>query len=194
MFCVKCGNELPTAYTTNFCPNCGQAINGESKIAKYTSDGNLVNQTKGQEGVPSKVPTTDSNAMRIRQDTSKEDLRVVEKAIRALKMRENTKAPKASGIAEPIKYDTKYINKPSSGKGKAIGALVAIVIIAIIIAVVVNFFNQMLREDDKLLELGCTPEAWGSMGLPTIWSCPAWRDIDVNDPKTFMDQSPAGPN
>jgi hypothetical protein len=21
------------------------------------------------------------------------------------------------------------------------------------------------------------------MGIPTIWSCPAWRNIDVNDPK-----------
>ena len=165
MFCVKCGNEIPTAYTTNFCPNCGQAINGESKIAKYTSDGRPINQTKGQEDIPSKVPTTDLKA--------------------------NTEAPKASGIAEPVKYDTKYINKPSwSGKDKAIGVLVAIVIIAIIIAVVGNYIYQAGREDDKLLELGCTPEAWNRWGSVTIWSCPAWRGIDVNDPKTFMDQSP----
>ena len=30
--------------------------------------------------------------------------------------------------------------------------------------------------------------------MVTIWSCPAWRDIDVDDPNTFMDQSSAGPN
>jgi hypothetical protein len=77
--------------------------------------------------------------------------------------------------------------KSSNGHGKEIGALIAIVIIAIIIAAVVNYFYQIYRQNDKLLELGCTPEAWGSMGIPTIWSCPAWRDIDVNDPKTFMD-------
>jgi hypothetical protein len=75
-----------------------------------------------------------------------------------------------------------------------IGALVAIVISAIIIAVVANYIYQTGRQTDKLLELGCTPEAWGAMGVPTIWACPAWRNIDVNDPKTFMDQSPAGPN
>ncbi len=63
-----------------------------------------------------------------------------------------------------------------------------------IIAAVANWFYQQGRQTDKLLELGCSPEAWGSMGSPTIWSCAAWRNIDVNDPKTFMDQSPAGPN
>jgi hypothetical protein len=71
-----------------------------------------------------------------------------------------------------------------SGKEKAIGALVAIVIIAIIIAAVANWFYQQGRD----------PEAWNRWGSVTIWSCPAWRGIDVNDPKTFMDQSPAGPN
>ena len=168
MFCGKCGHELPTAHTMNFCPNCGQAIKEENEIPKYTSDGRPIKQTEAQKGIPSKVPTTDSRA--------------------------NTEAPKAKGIAEPVKYHTKYIDQPSSGKGKAIGILVTIVIIAIIIAVVVNYIYQTGRQTDKLLELGCTPEAWGRTGVPTIWSCPAWRDIDVNDPKTFMDQSPAGPN
>jgi hypothetical protein len=166
MFCEKCGHELPTSYTINFCPNCGHAVKEENKIAKYTSDGKPINQNKVQKGIPSEVPTTDSN----------------------------TEAQKVKGIAEPIKYDTKFINKPSSGHGKAIGTLIAIVIVVIIIAAVANYIYQTGRETDKLLELGCTPEAWGRTGVPTIWSCPAWRNIDVNDPKTFMDQSPAGPN
>jgi hypothetical protein len=165
---VKCDNELPTSYTINFCPNCGQAINDEHKIAKYTSDGKPINQTQGQKSIPPKVPTTDAKA--------------------------NAGSPKAKGIAEPIKYDTKFISKPSSGKGTAVAALIVIVIIIVIIAAVVNWFYQQGQQTDKLLGLGCTPEAWGSMGIPTIWSCPAWRNIDVNDPKTFMDQSPAGPN
>jgi hypothetical protein len=168
MFCVGCGHELPAAYTTNFCPNCGQAIKEEHKIAKYTSDGNPINQTKDQKSIPSKFPTTD--------------------------IKVNDEAPKSKGIAEPVNYDTKYIKKPSSGKGTAIGALIVIIIIIVIIAAVANWFYQQGQQTDKLLELGCTPESWGSMGIPTIWSCPAWRNIDVNDPKTFMDQSPAGPN
>ena len=168
MFCEKCGQELPTAYTTNFCPNCGQAIEEENKMAKYTSDGKPIDQSKGQKDIPSKVPTTDSKA--------------------------NTEASKAKGISEPVKYHTKYIDQPSSGKGKAIGALVVLVIIVVIIAAVANWFYQQGRETDKLLELGCDPEAWDRWGMVTIWSCPAWRNIDVNDPKTFMDQSPAGPN
>jgi hypothetical protein len=102
--------------------------------------------------------------------------------------------PKSKGIAEPVSYDTKYINKPSSGKGAAIGALIVIIIIIVVIAAVATWFYQQGQQTDKLLELGRTPESWGSMGIPTIWSCPAWRNIDVNDPKTFMDQSPAGPN
>jgi hypothetical protein len=169
MFCAGCGHELSSAYLINFCPNCGQATKEENKIAKYTSDGKPVNQIKGQEGIPSKVPTTDSKAI--------------------------TGGPLASGIAEPVKYGTKYINKPTwSGKEKAIGELVEIVIIIVIIAAVANWFYQQGRETDKLLELGCDPEAWDRFGMVTIWSCPAWRGIYVNDPKTFMDQSPAGPN
>jgi hypothetical protein len=88
------------------------------------------------------------------------------------------------------KAEDEGIIKSGHGHGKAIGALVAIIIIAIIIAVIANYIYQTGRQTDKLLVLGCTPEAWGSMGVPTIWSCPAWRNIDVNDPKTFMDQSP----
>jgi predicted RNA-binding Zn-ribbon protein involved in translation (DUF1610 family) len=168
MFCVGCGHEFPAAYTINFCPNCGQAIKEEHKIAKYTSDGKPINQTKDQKSIPSKFPTTD--------------------------IKVNDEAPKSKGITEPVNYDTKYIKKPSSGKGTAIGALIVIVIIIVIVAAVANWFYQQGQQTDKLLELGCTPEAWGSMGIPTIWSCPAWRNIDVNDPKTFMDQSTAGPN
>lgn len=164
MFCVKCGNELPTSYTINFCPNCGQVINEEHKIAKYTSDGKPINQ----KSIPPKVPTTEVKA--------------------------NSESPKAKGIAEPVKYETKFISKASSGKGTAIAASIVIVIIIVVIAAVANWFHQQGQETDKLLELGCTPDAWGWMGRPTIWSCPAWRNIDVNDPKTFMDQSPAGPN
>ena len=74
MFCVGCGHELPAAYTINFCPNCGQAIKEENKIAKYTSDGKPINQTKDQKIIPSKVATT-TNA--------------------------SAEAPKAKGIAEP---------------------------------------------------------------------------------------------
>lgn len=106
MFCVKCGHELPTEHTTNFCPNCGQSIKEENKIARYTSDGKPISQTEDQEGNRSKAPPTVSKA--------------------------NTEAPKAKGIAEPVHYSTKYINQPSSGKGKAIGALVVIVIIVVI--------------------------------------------------------------
>lgn len=169
MFCVGCGHELPAAYTINFCPNCGRAIKEENKIAKYTSDGKPVTRTKDQKSIPSKVATTNTNA--------------------------NPKAAKTKGIAEPVNYDPKYIkHRPSSGKGAAIGALIVIVIIVVIVAAVANWFHQQGQQTDKLLELGCTPDAWGSMGIPTIWSCPAWRNIDVNDPKTFVDQSPAGPN
>jgi hypothetical protein len=101
MFCVGCGHELPAAYTINFCPNCGKAIKEENKIAKYTSVGNPVTQTKGQKGIPSKVPNNDAKT--------------------------NTVSPKAKGIAEPVNYETKYIKKPSSGKRMAIGALVVII-------------------------------------------------------------------
>ena len=55
MFCVRCGHELPAAYTINYCPNCGQAIKKENIIAKYTSDGKPIRQTKSQENVPTKV-------------------------------------------------------------------------------------------------------------------------------------------
>ena len=104
MFCVGCGHELPTSYTINFCPNCGQAIKEEHKVAKYTSDGKPINQTKDQKSAPPKVPTTDAKA--------------------------NAEAPKSKGIAEPVNYDTKYINKPSSGRGTAVGALIVIIIIS----------------------------------------------------------------
>jgi hypothetical protein len=171
MFCVNCGNELPSSNTIKYCPKCGQPIKEENRIAKYTSDGKPINQIKGQESISTKATVTDSESELSDPET-----------------------PKSKGIAKPINYDTKYVSKPSSGKGKAIGALIVIIIIIVIIAAIANWFYQSGRETDKLLELGCSPEAWGSMGIPTIWSCPAWRNIDVNDPKTFMDQSPAGTN
>jgi hypothetical protein len=60
---LGCGHELPTTYTIKFCYNCGQEVKEENKIAEYTRDGNPVYQTNGQEGIPSKVPTTDSKAI-----------------------------------------------------------------------------------------------------------------------------------
>jgi hypothetical protein len=167
MFCVNCGNELPTSYTINYCPNCGHQVKEENKIAKYTGDGKPVNQTKGQESISTKASATDP--------------------------RSDFGTPESKEIAKPIN-SKKYTSKPGSSKGGAVGALIVIIIIIVIIAAVANYFYQSGREDDKLLELGCTPEAWGSMGRPTIWSCPASRNIDVNDPTTFMDQFPAGPN
>jgi hypothetical protein len=138
---------------------------------KYTSDGKPANQSEGQESISTKAITTTSST----SETS------------------DTGTPKEKGIAKPINYNTKYINKPSSGKGKAIGSLIVIIIIGAIIAAVANWFYQVGRETDKLLELGCDPEAWNRWGQVTIWSCPAWRNIDPNDPKSFMDQSPEGP-
>jgi hypothetical protein len=85
--------------------------------------------------------------------------------------------------------DEGKITAPSH-RNAGIGALVVIIIIAVVIALVANWLYQLGLETDKLLELGCSPEAWSSLGRVTIWSCPAWRGIDVNDPATFMDQKP----
>ena len=110
MICVKCGNEFPSLHTINYCPNCGQQIEKENRITKFTSDGKPINQTEGQEDISSKADNIDSES---------EEAGAV--------------TPKAKGLAKPIKYDTRFINKPSSTRSKAIGALIVIIIISIII-------------------------------------------------------------
>jgi hypothetical protein len=163
---MNCGNEMLSLYTINYCPNCGQPIKKENRIAKHTIDGKPVNQSKDQESISTK--TTDS--------TSKVS---------------DSGTPKAKEIARPLNYNIKFTTKPSSsGKGKAIGILIVIIIIVAVIAAV--WFYQKNLQIDKLLKLGCTPEAWSSSGRVTGWSCPAGRNIDVNDPKTFMDQKSQG--
>jgi hypothetical protein len=78
-----------------------------------------------------------------------------------------------------------------SRKG-AIGALIAIIIISLIITAIVYLaihWDDKRHQTDKLLELGCNPEAANNYGV-LIWSCPTWRGIDVNDPSTYMNQKP----
>ena len=75
MFCAGCGHELPAAYTINFCPNCGQAIKEEHKIAKYTSDGKPINLAKDQKSNPSKLPATDKKANTEAKSKSNENCR-----------------------------------------------------------------------------------------------------------------------
>jgi len=52
---VKCGNELPSLHTINYCPNCGQQIEKENRITKFTSDGKPINQTEDQEDISSRM-------------------------------------------------------------------------------------------------------------------------------------------
>lgn len=130
MFCVNCGNELPSSNTINYCPNCGQQVKGENKIAKYTSDGKPVNEPKVQESIPTSATTTEP----------KSEL-------------SDTGTPKAKGIAKPLNYDTKYISNPGSSKGKAIGALIVIIIIIVIIAAIAKWLYQSGR-------INCDNNVW----------------------------------
>lgn len=61
--------------------------------------------------------------------------------------------PKAKRIAEPVDYNTKYINKPSlgKGKGKAIGALIVVVLIIAIIAPIRKFLSSILVQTIPLM-------------------------------------------
>ena len=169
---MNCGNELPSSYTVNYCPNCGHAVKKENRIAKYTSDGRPVNHS--QENTSTKI--TDLTSIGSNIGAPEESAR-----------RLNTSDTTTSKIDNTAKHT---IKPSSSGKGKAIGALIVIVIIIVIIALFTNWLYQSGIQTDKLLELGCTPEAWSQYGRVTIWSCPAWRGIDVNDPSTFMNQEP----
>ena len=71
-----------------------------------------------------------------------------------------------------------------------IGKLIGFFILIILIVLISWWLYDYQVKADKLLELSCDPEAWNQFGHVTIWSCPAWRGIDVNNPSTFMNQRP----
>jgi uncharacterized membrane protein YukC len=56
------------------------------------------------------------------------------------------------------------------GVGAGVGTAIVILIIIII---VVTYFMYVKGEEQKALDKGCTPAAWGQYGIVTIWDCPA---------------------
>lgn len=55
IFCVNCGNKLPSFNTANYCPNCGHLVKNENRILKYTSDGKPVYRDQEQENISAKI-------------------------------------------------------------------------------------------------------------------------------------------
>ena len=53
------------------------------------------------------------------------------------------------------------------------GGVAALIIIILIIVVVTGYYLYVKGEEQKALDKGCIPAAWGQMGIVTIWDCPA---------------------
>jgi hypothetical protein len=70
--------------------------------------------------------------------------------------------------------------------------ILVMVLVAIVIVAGVNFYmsslhNSSLKREQKLLDVGCTPEEWDSSGAMIIdWLCPS--GINPDDPTTYTDQ------
>jgi hypothetical protein len=71
-------------------------------------------------------------------------------------------------LCEKCKAEDEGKISARSHRNAGIGALIVIIIIGVIIAGVANRFYQQGRETEKLLELGCEPEAWNQYGGVTI--------------------------
>ena len=73
-------------------------------------------------------------------------------------------------------------------RGIAIVAIMLATATALAITWIWISFNESIKQESKLLKLGCEPKARNSWGTVTVWNCPAKLDIDVNKPETFMNK------
>jgi hypothetical protein len=70
IFCVNCGNKLPSSYTVNYCPKCRHVIKSEKRILKYTSDGRPVFQDHGTSKENTRPSNTSPNTTKQKQPMS----------------------------------------------------------------------------------------------------------------------------
>jgi hypothetical protein len=59
--------------------------------------------------------------------------------------------------------------KKKSNKGTA---AFVIIVVLIVFGLIVGLALWFESEDQKMIDKGCTPKAWNSLGHPSIWSCP----------------------
>ncbi|MDQ3969432.1 MAG: plastocyanin/azurin family copper-binding protein [Thermoproteota archaeon] len=105
--------------------------------------------------------------------------------------------PMIKKVVVPTPTTTKP--NPKGGKGGGggggWGGVIAFFIVVFLIAAFVWWLYDVHVRTQRLLDLGCNPEAWNLWGQVSIWSCPCNLNIDVNDPSTFMpDRSSPPPN